>query len=364
MNAKFLKKYIYENNKIEDILIELGMHHIKWHDNNSYITCGMPDGDNPQSTVIYNNEVLNVVAYTRDIVDINYISDIFSLIMFLKKCNLIEAMEWASDFLSLEKEKIEDIDRPEGVEDILRKINTMYIKSNEPEPPLKPLPENTLIQYQRSSFQQFVDDNISDQTQYDFELGVDSTVDYWGFPRPRIAIPIRDEIGTLVGVKGRILKNVWLGSKCIDKIREEEGEPKYIYMYPCAKSQILYGLYKTKRFIKEKNEVIICEAEKGVMQLWTYGYKNGVSIGGHSLSPLQVRKIIELDVDIVIAFDKDVNIDIVKNECGKFKHSKKKVYIVFDPKDILEEKESPMDNPENWNELYNSRRQYRFAEEC
>ena len=93
-------------------------------------------------------------------------------------------------------------------------------------------------------------------------------------------------------MKGRILKNVWKGSKCVDKMREEDNEPKYIYMYPCAKSQILYGLYKTQKHIKEKKEVIICEAEKGVMQLWTYGYKNCVSIGGHSLSPYQKEKII------------------------------------------------------------------------
>lgn len=362
MNTNFLKKYIYENNKIEDILIELEMHHIKWHDNNSYITCGMPDGDNPQSTVIYNNEVLNVVAYTRDIIDINFISDIFSLIMFLRKCDLIEAMEWTSNLLNLENEEIENDDRPESVKDILYKIMEMYINSKEPETPLKSLDEITLIQYQMCSFQQFVDDTISDETQLEFELGLDSTVDYWGMPRPRIAIPIRDENGTLVGVKGRLLKNVWKGSKCIDKIREEENEPKYIYMYPCAKSQILYGLYKTSSFIEQKKEVIICEAEKGVMQLWTYGYKNCVSVGGHSLSPLQVKKITKLDVNIVIAFDKDVEIELIKKECSKFRHSINNVYFIFDTGNILNEKESPMDSPEKWEKLYRNKKQYQFSE--
>ena len=76
MEVREVKQYIYENNKIELVLQELGMHHIKWHDNSSYITCGMPDGDNPQSTTIYNNPFLNVVAYTRDIVDAYGVSDI------------------------------------------------------------------------------------------------------------------------------------------------------------------------------------------------------------------------------------------------------------------------------------------------
>ena len=363
MNSKFLKNYIYKKEKIEDILEELGMHHIKWHNNNSYISCGMPNGDNPQSTVIYNNETLNVVAYTRDIVDQNFISDIFSLIMYLKKCDFLESMKWVCNFLNLENTNIEVEERTESVEDVLHKIKEMYVKYKEPEPPLKPLDEINLMQYQKCSFQQFVDDNISDETQLEFELGLDSTADYWGIPRTRIAIPIRDENGTLVGVKGRLFKNVWKRSKCVDKMRELDGEPKYIYMYPCEKSKILYGLYKTKDFIKQEKEVIICEAEKGVMQLWTYGYKNCVSIGGHSLSPSQVRKITELNVNIVISFDEDVEIDAIQKECKKFRYTKNKIYYIYDDEKVLEEKESPMDNPKKWERLYHSKKKYQFLEE-
>ena len=104
MNAQDLKLYIYENDMITQILEELGMHHIKWHDNKKYITCGMPDGDNKQSTVIYNNEFLNVTAYTRDIVDENDISDIISLVSFIKKYSFRETIFWLSNKLGLGEE--------------------------------------------------------------------------------------------------------------------------------------------------------------------------------------------------------------------------------------------------------------------
>ena len=43
------------------------------------------------------------------------------------------------------------------------------------------------------------------------------------------------------------------------------------------------------------------------MQLWNYGYRNAVAVGGHSISQVQVEKILKLEVDkVIIAFDQDV----------------------------------------------------------
>ena len=67
MEAKTIKEYIFNNNRVEYVLEQLGMHHIKWHNGEEYITCGMPDGDNTNSTTVYNDSFLGVIAYTRDI---------------------------------------------------------------------------------------------------------------------------------------------------------------------------------------------------------------------------------------------------------------------------------------------------------
>ena len=161
----------------------------------------------------------------------------------------------------------------------------------------------------------------------------------------RVTIPIRDELGRLVGVKGR---RVW------DII--DEYNPKYIYLHQCAKSKILYGLYKTLPYIKETNEIIVCESEKGVMQLWDMGNKNAVGVGGHCLSDWQITLIAQTGADkVIIAYDKDVSIDDIMKEVKKIAPFRTTEYII-DTENILDEKESPMDNPEKWIKLYNSRK--------
>lgn len=161
----------------------------------------------------------------------------------------------------------------------------------------------------------------------------------------RITIPIRDELGRLVGVKGR---RVW------DVV--DDYNPKYIYLYQCAKSKILYGLYKTLPYIREQNEVIVCESEKGVMQLWDMGFKNAVGVGGHSLSDWQVTLIAQSGANrIIIAYDKDITEEEVLKEGQKLSPFRQVEYIL-DTNNILNEKESPMDNPEKWRILYDNRK--------
>ena len=85
-----------------------------------------------------------------------------------------------------------------------------------------------------------------------------------------------------------------------------DGETKFIYLEKCARSQILYGLYKTIPFIKQKNRVFVVEAEKGVQQLWEAGYQESVSTGGKKISKSQIDKLTRLCVPIIFVFDKDV----------------------------------------------------------
>lgn len=320
-----LKDYIYENDKLEEVLEELGLHHIQWNNNKAYITCGMPDGDNTHSTTIYNDSYLRVVAYTRDIKDKQGISDIISLVQFIKKCNFREAILWLGGIVGFSEEYY--INSEDKSESIIKKVHEDNIELEEEE--LQPLDEIILRQYMPYPNQEFIDDNIDYYTQKEFEIGWDLSLDWNWFPRHRYSIPIRDELGTLVGVKGRRTSNTEFHGKIVDDIRERE-EPKYIYMYPCAKSKILYGLYKTKDYIKEKNEVIICESEKGVMQLWSNGYRNAVGIGGHSLSLFQMKRILQMNVDIVVAFDKDVSECTVVEECDKLSNNTNNIYYTLD----------------------------------
>lgn len=200
--------------------------------------------------------------------------------------------------------------------------------------PLKPINESILSYYKPYVNDLFFEDNIDYDTQKTFEIGFDEESN-------RYTIPIRSELGDLVGIKGRYF------------YREvPEGENKYIYLEPCAKSKILYGLNKTIIYIKQSNRIYILESEKAVLQLWSYGYRNAVSTGGKELSQQQIDMIVRLGADIILAMDKDVKKNEIEEIANRFPEGIP-IYYIYDEDGILREKESPSDNPIKWQQLVN-----------
>ena len=77
---------------------------------------------------------------------------------------------------------------------------------------------------------------------------------------------------------------------------------------------------------------------------------------GHSISDEQVRIIIGIDVrEIVIAMDKDIDIEEIWHMCEKF-YGIRKVSYIYDKYDLLNKKDSPADAD---NKIYNFLFQYR-----
>ena len=102
MDIKDIKQHIYENNLVADILSEIGMHSIKSCDGGRYFSCGMPDGDNTKSTIIYNDKNLGVTAYTRDITDSYGNSDLISLVCFIQGNYFSHTLKWICDYCGLD----------------------------------------------------------------------------------------------------------------------------------------------------------------------------------------------------------------------------------------------------------------------
>lgn len=332
MDVKELKNYIYENRYAEQILEFIGCHHIKYHATNSYWTCGNPDGDNNGAVILYNNESLICLNKTRQMIKANRTTDLIDLVCYVKSLTFSEGLKCICEEIGMSYYHDFDDDIPESFK-ILKMLEDMDSNiTEEKEKPLKPISECILSYYKEYVNDLFYEDNIDYQTQREFEIGFDEESN-------RYTIPIRSELGDLVGVKGR----------CFDR-KVPDNQNKYVYLEPCAKSKILYGLYKTINFIKQKNRVYVLESEKAVLQLWSSGYRNSVSTGGKELSQYQIDMLVRLGADIVLAMDKDVCKEELEELADRFPEGVPLFYM-FDENNILDEKESPSDKPYKWQHM-------------
>ena len=332
MDISAMKEYILENKYTETILENLGCHHIK--NKGDYITCGNADGgDNPSAVTVYLNTNLTVVNYTRSLNSNKKCYDIFDLAEFYLNINFFEAVKQICDWIDLDYYKDWDEDIPESLKitNILLELNC-GIESEEDTIPLKPIPERILTYYYPYVNDMFKNDGISYEIQRLFEIGYD---DYTN----RITIPIRDELNNLVGVKGRLFLN-----------KLKEYDLKYLYIEPCNRSCILYGLNLALPYIQQEQRVYVVESEKGVMQLWSIGIRNCVATGGKKVSQAQIDMLSRLCVEIVFCFDKDVEQSEIEELADRFIESVN-IYALIDKDNILKDKESPSDNPDKFKKL-------------
>ena len=330
VNIADLKNYILEEQQIGTILEELGCHHI--NHKSGYYQCANPDGDNATALCVYENENLTAVDYTRDIVKGKASYDLISVVQFFLELSFPKAVQQICAWVGLNYYHNFEEDLPASMI-VLKELLALQNEGeeHEEERPLVPISELILGYYKNRVNQIFADDGISYSTQQEFEVGFDELTN-------RITIPIRDEIGTLVGVKGRYFGDV------------PQDELKYMYLEPCARNRVLYGLYKTEPYIKNEGLVYVGEAEKSVMQMWNMGVCNCVASGGKKVAQNQIEILTRLCVDIVFVFDKDVQLDELMVLASRFVDGVS-VYAVVDDKGILDEKEAPTDNPEKFKAL-------------
>ena len=90
------------------------------------------------------------------------------------------------------------------------------------------------------------------------------------------------------------------------------------------------------------------------------GIRNTCCVCCHDLSDEQVKILIGLNTDIVLAYDEDVPLEFMENEAKKFK-GLRTVSIVINQYDILKDKQSPADATlKIWEALYKRRINYKY----
>lgn len=332
MDIEILKEHILENNFIPTILEELGCHHIRKKD--GYFQCANPDGDNTTAVCVYENTNLTTINYTRDISNgKNIHTDLISLVEFYKNESFPYAVKWICDVLDIDYYSNLDEDLPKSLQLTKMLVEMQSVDTDtETEKPLKPIPEKILSYFEPYVNDMFCEDGVGYDTQVEFEIGYDEFTN-------RITIPIRDDLGNLVGVKARYFYR-----------QVPEDEQKFMYIEKCARSQILYGLYKTINFIKKAQRVFVVEAEKGVQQLYDKGYFEAVATGGSKISKSQIDKLTRLCVPIIFVFDKDIAKEDLDDIASRFIDGTE-VYALIDTIGILNEKESPTDDISKFEQL-------------
>ena len=334
MTSKQLKKHLLDNpTLIIDILEGLNCHHIK-HVQNKRVTAGLPDGDNESSIqVLLLDDNLNTIVHTRHDYEGG---DIFSFVSYLKKCTFRNSLMFVCRLLNIEYSI--DYVKPTNNKtySFLRKFNrnSSYKEVEEN----KVLDENVLNGYIKAPHQIFVDDYLTVDSQIKFGI-------HYDLHDHRILIPIRDLEGRLITIKGRTVHENY----------KQDGIMKYIAYYEYFARCLLFGYYENYWDLLISDEVILVESEKAVIQADGYGVNNILALSKNKISEEQLFKIISLNKDVVLALDKNVELDELKAIAEEFR-GLCKVFAILDHGNYLGDKDSPFDKgKEVWEDLYKNK---------
>ena len=276
-----LKKQLLENpENICTLLEEFDFAHITLKRNEIRFARNSDGG--PNIRIRLNDEYLNVTDYVNSIH-----TDIISYIIREKHTDFRSVLSAIKRILNLS-----DDWRPQSRRLIFGGVYEHIIHMADSPP--KTYDESILDNYLKMPNIRFQRDYISLETQIEFGISYDINTD-------RIVIPIRDQHGSLMGIKGR--RNYETDNK---------EDPKYLYLVPCQMSKTLFG-YSTNYSSMYGGTVMVFESEKSVLQCASYGYHNAVALGSNSLSEYQAKMILSLNPQkVIFMLDSDLPLENTK----------------------------------------------------
>lgn len=206
------------------------------------------------------------------------------------------------------------------------------------------LDDSELDKYHVEPVQEWLDEGIEQDVMDLFGVRVDN----W---QNRIIYPVYDICGNLINIKARTRYKNYKQMKI----------PKYINYFQVGVMDYFQGLNTTLKYVLDANEIIIFESVKSVMKAYGWGYKNCASAEKHTLTKEQIDLLVKLRVNIVFAYDSDVDYrsNDVKQNIDKLKRVTN-VFVIEDRKKLLggkETKNAPVDcGEEIWETLYSQKR--------
>jgi DNA primase len=147
----------------------------------------------------------------------------------------------------------------------------------------------------------------------------------------RLVFPVRDMYGGMINVCGRTL----------DENFKAKRIPKYIYMRSIGAMPTIFGFSENEQFIRSANQLILFEGSKSVMLADTWGIKNTGALLTSHLSEWQMRELIQLQIPVVFALDKEIDVREDKRVCKLCKYVT--VEAIVDTGGLLQDKMAPVD---------------------
>jgi DNA primase len=192
-------------------------------------------------------------------------------------------------------------------------------------------------------FSLWLDEGIGMQSIERFQVRYDSVSN-------RLVFPVREMTGNIINICGRTL----------DENCKAKRIPKYIYMRSIGAMPTIFGFADNEEFIRGENQLILFEGGKSVMLADTWGIRNTGAILTSHLSEWQMRELIRLQIPVVFALDKDVDVREDKRICKLNKYVT--VETIMDTNGLLQPKMAPVDaGAEVFHTLFSKRVRLRIA---
>lgn len=316
---------------MEQILLDLECHGLREYA--SEWRAALPQGTNKTAICIKKVTLSTVIRNSEG----SKQGDIFTLVMMIKNISFGKANRYIHELLGL-KYSYSKTDRKGESNDPLAIFKKVKRRKHIIDTDVPVYDDSCMKEYVNLPYIGWIREGVMPFACKKFNIG-------YSYDRKRIVIPERKWDGDdneYIGISGRTTVENY----------EMFDIPKFYKLsdtYP--KGNNVYGLNENYGTIQEAGYVVVLEAQKSVLK--RYSRKDGaaVAIGNCELTEEQVRILISLNVEIVIALDEGIDINHIRQECDKF-YPIRKVSYIFDRWGLIENgsKDSPADKQ---NKIYN-----------